>query len=571
MINRTNTPIESDDAPAPKRRIIRRIVRRVPKQHPAEAPVSAADAVAAQVASRKPKELLNQEELSPAVTPTIYPPRTPVTGRVLEPSEEAHALLSGEEPERPASVIEYPAMPTIEPKTMVLDQFAARKDKTREEPKTAGATGASEVNLSGRSPIESIWPYIAAAKQHAGETHEDVEGGIPDDVSRPRINNAAEFEEEHNYFSWIPWVLGPAIVIGLIIAGVSYFSGATVVITPKTEQANILADLQTVKNGDPAKEYPLSVLSIEDKVFVDVPATESKTSVATASGKVTIFNKQTVAQKLIKTTRLEAADGKIYRIHENVTIPATKAGKQGTLDVMVYAESSGPDYNRKGPAEFTLPGFKGKPQFALVGAKLTGEISGGSAGVRKSVSNDVLDGVAQKLKIELENKLRARATQEILPTQIGYEALYQFTYKDPTLEASDAPEKARAVLSGTLSAPVFDRVLLTKSLAKLSLKDYTDEDITLPHLESLPVTYPTSSKVDLLKDDKVTFHVEGQGSFVWKVDTNTFTRALLNVSKDDVKKVMARFPSIDHVDATLRPFWKQYFPGTVKDFVVTVK
>jgi hypothetical protein len=218
-----------------------------------------------------------------------------------------------------------------------------------------------------------------------------------------------------------------------------------------------------------------------------------------------------------------------------------------------------------------LPGFKGKPQFTQVGANLVGEIAGGSAGVKKSVPNDVLDGVSQKLKIELENKLRARATQEILPTQIGYESLYQFTYKDPVLEASDAPEKARAVLSGTLSAPVFDRVLLTKALAKLALKDYNDEEISLAHIELLPIKYIEGQKVDLMTDEKVTFHVEGPGSFIWKVDTDTFTRALLNVSKDDVKKVMTRFPSIDHVDATLRPFWKQYFPGSVKDFVVTVK
>lgn len=566
MINRTDSPEGGNETPAPKRRIIRHIVRRVPKQQPVAdvLPMTAADAVAAQVLSKNAQA----EQKEPEVVSPLSPVRTPMTGRVLEPSEEAHALLSADEDEKPFPVIEYPAMPTIEPKNMVLEQFAARKEKSRDELKAATPTVPA---ATGRSPIESIWPYIAAAKQHTSESRDEREVEMPSANDRQRSESVSEFEPEHNYFAWIPWVLGPIIVIALIIAGVSYFSGATVVITPKTAQADLLADLPTVKNGDPVKEYPLSVLAIEDKVFVDVPATESKTSVATASGKVTLFNKQTVAQKLIKTTRFEATDGKIYRIHENVTIPAAKAGKPGTLDVVVYAESSGPDYNRKGPAEFTLPGFKGKPQFTQVGANLTGEISGGSAGVKKSVPNDVLDEVAQKLRIELENKLRARATQEILPTQIGYEALYQFTYKEPVLEASDAPEKARAVLAGTLSAPVFDRAMLTKALAKLALKDYVDEDISLAHIELLPIKYVEGQKVDLMTDEKVTFHVEGSANFIWKVDTDTFTRALLNVSKDDVKKVMTRFPSIDHVDATLRPFWKQYFPGSVKDFVVTVK
>lgn len=567
MINRTNTPIESGDAPQPKRRIIRHIVRRVPKQQAAATPQvpprSAEEAVLAQTeAKAKAPAIVKEESAKPIIQ------RAPVTGRVLEPSEEAQAMLSGEELEKPFPVIEYPAMPVVEPKKMVLEQFAARKDKTREDVKTT-VTEADEQD--GRSPIESIWPYIAAAKQHAGETHQDDMGESAADEQRGKDGRATEFEPEHNYFAWIPWVLGPLTLIGLIVAGVTYFSGATVNITPKSEQTNILVDLATVKNGDPQKEYPLSVLAIEDKVSVDVPATESKTSVATASGKVTLFNKQSVAQKLIKTTRLEAVDGKIYRIHENITIPAAKGTKPGTLDVTVYAESSGPDYNRKGPAEFTLPGFKGKPQFTQVGANLAGEISGGSAGVKKSVPNDVLDGVAQKLKIELENKLRGRAVQEILPTQIGYDALYQFTYKEPVLEASDAPEKARAVVSGTLYAPVFDRVSFTRALARLALKDYNDEEISLAHLELLPVKYIEGQKVDLMNDDKVTFHIEGQGNFIWKVDTDTFTRALLNVSKDDVKKVMTKFPSIDHVDATLRPFWKQYFPGSVKDFVVTVK
>ncbi len=565
MINQSNTPIESGDSPQPKRRIIRRIVRRVPKQHPSASPMSAADAVVAQAEQKR-----RTHEESDDTLQAVSVVRQPSSGRILEPSKEAEAFLSGDatEPTKQQPVIEYPAMPTIEPKKMVLEQFAARKDKNRSDNQPPVGEDSSE---SGRSPIESIWPYIAAAKQHAGEAHEDIQGDFTDTSKKTRPT-VSEFEEEHNYFSWIPWVLGPIILLVLIIGGISYFSGANIVITPKTEQVSLLADIEAVKNGDPAKEFPLSVLTIEDKVSVDVPATESKTSVATASGKVTLFNKQTVAQKLIKTTRLEAVDGKIYRIHENVTIPAAKSGKPGTLDVMVYAESSGPDYNRKGPAEFTLPGFKGKPQFTLVGANLTGEISGGSAGVKKTVPNDVLDGVSQKLKIELENKLRARATQEILPAQVSYEGLYQFSYKDVTLEASDAPEKARAVLTGTLSAPVFDRVLLTKTLARSALKNYNDEDITLSHIEMLPVTYQEDpTKVDLLNADKVVFHVEGQGSFMWKVDTDTFTRALLNVSKDDVKKVIMRFPSIDHVDATLRPFWKQYFPGSVKDFVVTVK
>ncbi len=375
-------------------------------------------------------------------------------------------------------------------------------------------------------------------------------------------------QTEKRYFSWIPWVIVPLIVIGIVVFALSYFAGAEVTVTPKMQEVTISSDITTEKDVDASKLTPLSVLLIEDKVTSEATASESKTTIATALGKVTIFNKQKVTQTLIKTTRLEAADGKIYRIRENIKIPAANGNKPGTFDVMVYAESAGPDYNKKAGTDFNIPGFKGKPQFDLVYAKSITDITGGSSGVKKSVSKETMEELAKTMRIELENKLRTRATREVLSTQVSYESLYQFSYKEPELESSDAPEKAKVSLSGTLAIPVFDRQTLSRELAKASVKDYAGEDIRLNKIEQISAKISGDQKTDLMTDKKVTFHFEGNGKFVWGVDVEAFTKALLNVSKNDVSRVAARFTGIDKVTAVVNPFWKNYFPGNTKDIKI---
>lgn len=527
----------------PKRRIVRRIVRRVPK----------------------PKEVATGPVVSEEIAALPILQKAPVTGsgRVIEPSKEARALLADEEPvhveepTRPAFVA--PPQEKSGPKEMILEQLGQKKERP-------AIQNQSTLSPEGRSPIESIWPYIAAAKQH---TNADATVERADSKTR-NMNNPEVEEVEHHYFAWMPWVLIPLAVVGIVLFGLSYFAGAEVLVTPKTQQVPVIADLQTEKNADPAKLLPLTVLILEDKVTSDVPATESKTTIATASGKVTVYNKQKVAQTLIKTTRLEAPDGKIYRIRENVKVPAATGDKPGTLEVTVYAESAGPEYNRKAATDYTIPGFKGKPQFQLVYAKSTGEITGGSSGVKKSVTNETMDELAKQMRIELENKLRGRVSRELLQTQVAYESLYQFDYKEPSLEASDAPEKARVALTGTLAVPVFERTLLSRELAKIAIKEYVGEDLLLDKIDQFAPKLAEGQKVNLLTDEKATFHFEGDARFIWTVDAQAFARALLNVAKSDVSRVAARFTGIDKVSATLNPVWKSYFPGNVDDIKVKI-
>ncbi len=510
--NKIKNTSSEQESPKPKRRIVRRIVRRIPKK------AISNDVIETKIPLREARQTIIKDH-------EIIADETPVT-----PSIEDTVVKDEDE--------SY-----SNPKDMILKQLSHSREKSSKIENTE----------------DNIWPYANIPHQRRNRIDSDDEEA------------EEEFENNKKYFSWIPWVIIPLTVTGIVIFALSYFAGAEVLITPtKVDIPAISADIITEKDVDESKLTPLSVLIIEEKVSVDTQASEAKTTIATASGKVTIFNKQKVAQTLIKTTRLESEDGKIYRIRENIKIPAMNGDKPGSIDVMVYAESAGPDYNKKSGTDFTVPGFKGKPQFTQVYAKSITEITGGSSGVKKTVSKEVMDELSKSMRIELENKLRARVEREILQKQVSYESLYQFDYKEPQLEASDAPEKAKVSLSGTLSLPVFDRSILSRELAKASVKDYAGENITLDSLERLSVKITDDQKVNLLTDKKISFHFEGSGKFIWIVDVDAFTKALLNISKGDIKRVSSRFTGIENVSTKINPFWKSYMPGNTKDIKVKI-
>ncbi len=507
--------IPEEDATPKKRRIIRRVVRRIPKP-------SVVNSNSIEKHSEFDAHALHHEVEE--LQGTIY---------------HANDSIAEETPVRSEESVLPSQTPSHRPKDMILEQFAHKKEKKD----TVGYTSFDETVDDDSYP------------ERGGKGHA-YRSALP--------------QEKQKFFSWIPWVMVPLAVCVFVIVGLSYFSGADVVIQAKQYPVSVDMKLDLVKDGGSDGQVPLTAFVIEDTSSLDVIATESKTTIATASGKVTLFNKQKTSQQLIKTTRLESPDGKIYRIRENVKIPAAVGEKPGTLDVMVYAESAGPDYNKKAGVEFTLPGLKGKPQYELVTGKSISDISGGSSGVKKTVPAEVMTETAKMLRVELENKLRARISRELLPQHVAYESLYQFTYFDPVLEPSDVEEKARVVLRGTVVVPVIERTVLASVVANKTLKDFDQGKVLLKQPELLQVAYATEEKIDFTKTEKVSISVKGDAIVVYSVDSIAFARALLNVPKGDVSKVASRFAGIEHVTATLHPFWKQYFPSAVDDIDIKI-
>jgi len=76
-----------------------------------------------------------------------------------------------------------------------------------------------------------------------------------------------------------------------------------------------------------------------------------------ARGFITVFSSLDVPQKMIASTRFVSPSGLIFRIDENILVPAF-----GQITVSVTANETGPEY-KIGPTTFSIPGFIGTERY----------------------------------------------------------------------------------------------------------------------------------------------------------------------------------------------------------------
>ena len=149
------------------------------------------------------------------------------------------------------------------------------------------------------------------------------------------------------------------IVLTLILIGVIFYftlSYAYIDIYPAKSEAN--TDFTFIITEDQETE------KIEDGIFVGEVVNEiyegekvfkttgTKTVFSDIVGEVIVYNDLQTEQSLVATTRLLTADNELYRIKEQIRIPANQSVK-----VQVYAGEGTDLVNIKDKTKFTVPGL----------------------------------------------------------------------------------------------------------------------------------------------------------------------------------------------------------------------
>lgn len=366
----------------------------------------------------------------------------------------------------------------------------------------------------------------------------------------------------------LSWILIPLVGVGVVVFMLNFFSGATITLIAK-ENANPIDHTFTALHKDKAgEELSYSVITATSSDALEVPATGTKTVTTKASGKIIVYNEQSTPQRLIKNTRFESVAGKIYRINESITVPKTiiKGGKKtlGTLEVTVYADEAGAEYNSD-PTDFTVPGLKNTPQEKMVYARSRGTISGGASGTIKSVSDQDLKKATDDIRVSLETKLRNKAHNVLAGfagNLIAYDQGVIVDLKDPILsnEQASSADKAVVTEAGSISMIVFERAPLTKAVAKAAVPTYGGEEVLLNNLENLSFTTENLTSDTLISEQPINFSLKGTPQLKWVIEQDAIKKDLLGLLKTDFNSKMAAYPTIERAKASLRPFWKQRFP-----------
>lgn len=366
------------------------------------------------------------------------------------------------------------------------------------------------------------------------------------------------------------------LALGFMVA--NYLSSTKISVVPFTQKAHIDSEFTATSEDSPnGSALTFQFMSLTEDESKEVLATIEKDIQKKASGKVIIYNSYNDQnQRLIKNTRLETSDKKIFRIDGSVVVPGAKivGGKvvePGSIEAVVYADAPGEEYNI-GLAEFTIPGFKGDPRYAKFTARSEPKspLSGGFSGKVKVATDEDIALEQEKLKDTLKRIVVEKARARIPGDTIFFPGSMVLKFEEVDQDIS-VGESAKVTMRATVSVFFFNTETLIKEIAKASLRDYQDSLLSLPNISTLLFTFVEPVDKATLSDLKhIRFRIEGDPVFVGAIDTSKLIDSLVGKEKKDFAKIITAQSNIKKADATIFPLWKTVFPAKRERFSIEI-
>jgi len=369
-------------------------------------------------------------------------------------------------------------------------------------------------------------------------------------------------------------VVAVIVALGLILGYL--LGGASIIVHPKYKSVNVQGTF-TAKTEPAAGELGYEVLTLEADAERQVTATGKEEVTEQAQGTITIYNEySTNSVRLVKNTRFESSDGHIFRITESAVVPGyTGDGSNktpGTIVAKVFADEAGPEYN-VAAGKFTIPGFKGDPEFDAVYGKSSDAFTGGFAGQKYIVDDADLQKTKDVLHEELQAALRSRLESERPAGFVLYESAITFSYSSlPATESTDGMATIKE--HGVLQIPIFENSEFAGYLAQNTIAGYENSPISITDPSTLTFTYSTTGSsttaMKLSDQNEITFDIRGDAELVWTFDHDKLVSDLAGKSKTALPAILSGYPAIERAEATIRPFWKSSFPDKKDDIKLDI-
>ncbi|MDE1974980.1 MAG: hypothetical protein KGI49_00515 [Patescibacteria group bacterium] len=369
--------------------------------------------------------------------------------------------------------------------------------------------------------------------------------------------------------------LALAVIVVLVIATAAFATSSSLAKASFTITPNILpvqADSTIVATGTSTPGYltytviQVSGTATTSALSVDGPYVSTK-----ATGKIRLYNAYSASsQRLIAGTRLTDDSGLIYRLTGSVVIPGYKAsGKDnipGTITAAVIADQPGTDYNVSGRdniSDFKIVAWKGTPKYDYFYGRLVSDITGGFAGIRKTVSKNDLASADAKLRSDLASSLGAKLVLEV-PT--GYILLSGATTSSfgPAVVGGTVSGKADISMESTLYGIIFKTSDLAEKLSgNKAVEGFSPYGYTAPGLDDVSLTITNPSTFSPAKGNSLIAKVAGNFDLVGTVPVNEIRSKLAGISLSDTRKVLASYASVVDLNQSsgeLFPAWASTVP-----------
>ncbi len=395
------------------------------------------------------------------------------------------------------------------------------------------------------------------------------------DVLKPR----SDLAESRGKASW-GWLklVGLLAIVGIAAAGVWFYQIMPATeIDLKTAEEKISFDLVAIGSVDASEidevnnRIPLQVIEISKTKSREFEATGEKQLEEKARGFITIYNEYSSSpQVLVATTRFESAEGKVFRILENVTVPGAEIeeGKivASGLKVEVVADQPGADYNI-GPAKFTIPGFKGSPKYAGFYGESKSAMSGGSTERVKIATQEDIDR-AEEILIEEIRQEAEQSFQEQIPEDLK---LIENTQKQETealstIEPETQTDKFLVEVESKVTALLYSQSDLEKLVELNVASKISGDKVVLAESQQIKWLEP---EVDLERGE-VIFSLYAEQKAAYRLDLEQIKSDLLGLSEIEVRRYFAEHDKILEAKVSFRPFWAKRVSKDKEKIKITV-
>jgi hypothetical protein len=390
---------------------------------------------------------------------------------------------------------------------------------------------------------------------------------------RPRATKTIKEENPRSGSGKGVWFIAVICIIALAV-GLSYiFTGAEVVVTPQTLSTEIRETFSARKTSS-GSGLVFDLVVVDDVLQKTISAEEKSFVEESARGVVTLMNDHSdKEQRLLIDTRLESESGLIYKTVKEIVVPGQKNVdgdmESGTLDVEVYADGIGEEYNLE-EGSFKIAGFKNRPKYETFSAVVKDPIVGGFVGDRYVVDEEMQTEVSESLQTELLNLLLDRAQSEIPADNVFYENLVVTKYADPVIQQSGEGQVTLSQ-SATLYAFTFGEDLVTNYFVDTNLAGIDPGDVYVRNINNLNVSFVNKSVIarNPSKIQIVQFNLDDTLDVVFNVDSEALMFDLKGKKKKQFRQVVAQHPSIKSAELIIKPFWRGTIPLDREDIVFT--
>ena len=407
-------------------------------------------------------------------------------------------------------------------------------------------------------------------------------GSMGDGMQSPRRAPVEEVERMHHdlppkpdrlgkmkYVYWFFGALAVLLILSFIFS--MFFGGATVTVHPKQETLTISGDFSAKRLNPGKNELGYKLMTLESLLTKVVPATGREEVEERASGEIIIYNNYNSSpQKLIRNTRFETPDGKVYRIDKSIVVPGKTGTEPGSVEATVYADEPGASYNI-GRTDFTIPGFKGAPQFATFYAKSKTDMTGGFAGEKLIVEDSVLESERTKLRETLREELLAQVDSQKPEGFLSFDSaiFIDFVSENPQEKGEEVEIREKAILYNVL----FDEVKLAQHLAQNTLGSFDGDSVDFLTTDALtlsPIKPTDGTELRPWEDEVFPFQMSGNTDIVWTFDEDGLKSDLSGRNKEAIHTILSGYPSIDEAEVVIRPFWKGSFPANTEEIKINI-